>query len=95
MARLTRGGLIAGRDVCDPEPVGNHEIIELENGFLSPHIAGVTVECRYNVARAAAEQWLTIFAGLRPPRLVNPDAWDTYRVRFEQILGQPALGETG
>ena len=51
--------------------------------------------CFHNVARAAAEQWLTIFAGLRPPRLVNPDAWDTYRVRFEQILGQPDLGETG
>ena len=41
--RLRRGDIIAGLDVFDPDPVPDgHEITELENVFLSPHIAGVT-----------------------------------------------------
>ena len=41
--RLKRGDIIAGLDVFDPDPIPpGHEIIELENTFLSPHIAGVT-----------------------------------------------------
>lgn len=41
VSRLKRGGLVAGLDVFDPEPFGDHEIIHLDNVFLSPHIAGV------------------------------------------------------
>ena len=41
--RLKRGDIIAGLDVFDPDPIpAGHEITELENVFLSPHIAGVT-----------------------------------------------------
>ena len=41
--RLKRGDIIAGLDVFDPDPIpAGHKITELENVFLSPHIAGVT-----------------------------------------------------
>lgn len=43
IARLKRGDIIAGLDVFDPEPIpADSEIRQLENVFLSPHIAGVT-----------------------------------------------------
>ena len=41
--RLKRGDIVAGLDVFDPEPIpADSEIIQLENVFLSPHIAGFT-----------------------------------------------------
>ena len=41
--RLRRGGLVAGLDVFDPEPIPvDSPIRQLSNVFLSPHIAGVT-----------------------------------------------------
>ncbi|MEW6749851.1 MAG: NAD(P)-dependent oxidoreductase [Candidatus Latescibacterota bacterium] len=45
VARLRRGDIVAGLDVLDPEPYSDHEIIHLDNVFLSPHIAGVTAQC--------------------------------------------------
>ena len=36
---------------------------------------------------ATAEQWLTIFAGKVPPRLVNPEAWPAYADRFDARFG--------
>lgn len=39
------------------------------------------------MAVATAEQWIVIFAGAVPPRLVNPDAWPRYAERFERLLG--------
>lgn len=50
VARLKRGDIVAGLDVFDPDiyeedPYGdNKEIIQMENVFLSPHIAGVTAQ---------------------------------------------------
>lgn len=50
VARLKRGDIVAGLDVFDPDiceedPYGNNkEIIQMENVFLSPHIAGVTAQ---------------------------------------------------
>ena len=43
--RLKEGDIVAGLDVFDPEPFGDHEITELDNVFLTPHIAGVTAAC--------------------------------------------------
>jgi phosphoglycerate dehydrogenase-like enzyme len=47
VARLKRGDIVAALDVFDPDvyeenAYGDKEIIQLENVFLSPHIAGVT-----------------------------------------------------
>jgi len=35
----------------------------------------------------AAEQWIALLRGKRPPRLVNPDVWPAYQNRFERIMG--------
>ncbi|MBN62916.1 MAG: hypothetical protein CME20_16300 [Gemmatimonadetes bacterium] len=48
VARLKRGDIVAGLDVYDPDvyeegAYGDGEITRLDNVFLSPHIAGVTV----------------------------------------------------
>ena len=34
-----------------------------------------------------AEQVAGILRGERPPRLVNPEAWESYVQRFERIFG--------
>ena len=39
------------------------------------------------IAAATAEQWMSIFDGAVPPRLINPEAWPKYSDRFEEILG--------
>ena len=46
------------------------------------------VRIRYRTSpQATALQWLTIFDGGVPPRLVNPDAWPRYADRFADLLG--------
>ena len=79
----------AGLDVFAVEPTGNdNPFIGFENVLLSPHNAGVTHECNYNMAKAAAEQWVTILGGQKPPRLKNPEVWDRYQERYERIFGE-------
>ncbi len=78
----------AGVDVFlkePPEP--DHPLLAFDNVLASPHIAGVTHEAMHEMARAAAEQWIDLFAGNVPPRLVNPEAWPAYCDRFERELG--------
>mgnify|MGYP001810445143 FL=1 len=40
------------------------------------------------MARAAAEQWIAIFRGEVPPRLVNPEAWPLYSARFARAFNR-------
>jgi D-3-phosphoglycerate dehydrogenase len=85
----------AGLDVFDIEPTGNvdNPFVGFDNVLLSPHNAGVTHECNVNMAKAAAEQWVTIMRGEKPPRLQNPQVWDRYRERFAEIFGQAVAAE--
>ncbi len=84
----------AGVDVFLREPIGrDHPLARFDNVLLSPHNAGVTHECNYNMAKAAAEQWCAIFRGERPPRLKNPAVWERYRQRYARITGQAASEE--
>lgn len=90
LADALRRGVIegAGIDVfVDEPPEMEHPLFGLDNVLLSAHIAGITEEAREAMAAGAAEQWITIFDGRRPPRLVNPEAWPAYAERFEKILG--------
>lgn len=78
----------AGLDVWGVEPPPpDHPLLRFDNVIASPHTAGVTVELREFIARMAAEQLLDILDGRRPPRLLNPEAWTAYGVRFFRIFG--------
>jgi D-3-phosphoglycerate dehydrogenase / 2-oxoglutarate reductase len=79
----------AGLDVWHVEPPPlDSPLLQHESVVSTYHTAGVTREARRNIARIAAEQIVTVLDGHRPPRLLNPEVWDTYRTRFEQLLGR-------
>ena len=88
---LGEGGIAgAGLDVFEPEPPPlDHPLLGMDNVIVSPHIAGITDDCTHNMASYAAEQWIAIFRGQRPPRLINPEAWPRYRERFRRLFGVP------
>ncbi len=78
----------AGIDVWDTEPPPlDHPLLAMDNVFASFHIAGVTHEARRNVAAIAAEQIAGLAAGVRPPRLVNPEVWPEFEKRRARLLG--------
>lgn len=67
----------AGLDVWDQEPPPpGHPLLAFENVVGTYHTAGVTHECRRNIAAIAAEQIAGYLRGERPPRLLNPEVWD-------------------
>lgn len=78
----------AGLDVFLEEPPRpDHPLLAFDTVIASPHTAGVTAEALHDTAVATAAQWIAIFAGSVPPRLVNPAVWPRYRERFERLLG--------
>jgi D-3-phosphoglycerate dehydrogenase len=86
---LTSGHLAgAGLDVWDQEPPPlDNPLLAMENVFATFHVAGVTHEGRRNVATIGAEQIVGLFAGERPPRLINPEVWPEVEKRRARILG--------
>ena len=67
IARLTRGDIVAGLDVFDPEPIPpDSEIIGLPNVFLSPHIAGVTLASRHRFFSLMVDELERFFRGEEP-----------------------------
>lgn len=80
----------AGVDVFVVEPpTHDHPLLRFDNVIATPHNAGVTSDCLFNMGKWAADQWIDIFAGKRPPRYKNPDSWGAYAARFEKIMGRP------
>lgn len=78
----------AGLDVFLTEPPAPaHPLLAFDNVIATPHSAGMSRESLETMARYAAEQWLDVRAGRVPPRLLNPGAWERYRVRFERAFG--------
>ena len=52
----------AGLDVTSPEPLpGNHPLCRLDNCIVVPHIGTATQECRYSMARLAAQNIIKHF----------------------------------
>jgi len=91
-SRLIAG---AGVDVfLDEPPAPDHPLLKFDNVIATPHVAGITAEGLRAMAVGAAEQWMAIFDGALPPRLVNPEAWPRYAPRFESLFGfRPAMPE--
>ncbi len=78
----------AGLDVWSKEPPPpDHPLLQFDNVLASPHTAGVTREARENMGRIAAEQLLGALDGRRPPRLINPEAWQRFSARFREAFG--------
>lgn len=50
--KIIRG---AALDVTDPEPISSHPLCHMKNCLILPHIGTSTLECRYKMAKKAAE----------------------------------------
>jgi D-3-phosphoglycerate dehydrogenase/microcystin synthetase protein McyI len=84
LAEALRNKVIAGAalDVFEPEPsLDDNPLYQMPNVIVTPHLAGVTREATKRMAMGAAEQTLQVLRGERPPRLVNPEAWDQFMER--------------
>jgi len=66
----------AGLDVFDPEPPkADNPLFGLPNVILSPHSAGLTVECVIRMATHAAQSIIDVLEGRRPEGVVNPEVF--------------------
>jgi glyoxylate reductase len=72
------GGKIAGAglDVYENEPL-IHAGLKRANVVLAPHIASASLETRTKMACIAAENVVALFAGKRPPNVLNPEVLKT------------------
>jgi len=78
----------AGVDVwIDEPPPLSHPLLAFDNLIATYHTAGITHDSRNNMADWNAQQVAGILRGERPPRLINPDAWERFAQRFERIFG--------
>jgi D-3-phosphoglycerate dehydrogenase len=90
LAQALASGQIAGAGidvwVVEPPPL-DHPLLQFDNVIATCHTAGVTVDSRHHMAQWNAAQLVQIFHGARPPRLINPAAWDRFAARFAQAFG--------
>ena len=89
LARALKERKIAGAGIdvfLEEPPATDHPLMVFDNVILTPHNAGSTREAHANVAIYASEQWIDIFDGKVPPRLINRAAWPKYCERFQKIL---------
>jgi D-3-phosphoglycerate dehydrogenase len=90
LAEALAEGQIAGAGidvwVVEPPPL-DHPLLTFDNVIATCHTGGITVDSRHNMAQWSAEQLVQIFKGERPPRLINPEAWETFSHRFAQVFG--------
>lgn len=90
LASALQSGHIAGAGVdvwMDEPPPLTHPLLGLDNVIATYHTAGITEDSRTNMAAWNAQQVVGILNGERPPRLINPQAWERYVPRFERVFG--------
>ena len=90
LAAALKAGHIAGAGVdvwIDEPPPLTHPLLAFDNVIATYHTAGITHDSRNNMADWNARQVAGILRGERPPRLINPDAWERFAQRFERIFG--------
>lgn len=90
LADAMKSGHIAGAGVDvwieEPPPL-SHPLLAFDNLIATYHTAGITHDSRNNMANWNAQQVAGILRGERPPRLINPEAWDRFAQRFQRIFG--------
>jgi len=90
LADALRSGHIAGAGVDvwmeEPPPL-DHPLLAMDNVLATYHTAGITHDSRDIMAQWNAEQVCGILNGERPPRLINPEAWEKFIPRFERVFG--------
>lgn len=90
LADALRSGHVAGAGVdvwIDEPPPLDHPLLAMDNVIATYHTAGITHDAREIMAQWNARQVAGILRGERPPRLINPDAWERYTERFERVFG--------
>lgn len=90
LADALRDGHLAGAgiDAWKVEPPSlENPLLQFDNLIATYHTAGVTVDSRIAMAQWNAEQVADTLRGKRPPRLINPEAWEAYKGRFKRIFG--------
>jgi len=78
LAEALRNGTIfaAGLDVTEPEPLpSDHELYQLKNCVIAPHIASATVDTRNAMASMCATNLLAGVKGERLPHCVNAEVY--------------------
>jgi glyoxylate reductase len=66
----------AGLDVYENEPF-IHPGLKRANVVLAPHLASASLETRTKMACIAAQNVVALFAGQRPPNMLNPEVLKT------------------
>jgi glyoxylate reductase len=66
----------AALDVYENEPF-IHSGLKRPNVVLAPHIASASLETRTKMACIAAQNVVALFAGQRPPNMLNPEVMKT------------------
>lgn len=81
LAGALRDGVIAGAglDAYELEPELADGLAELPNTTLLPHVGSATRSVRVRVAELCARNAVAMAEGRRPPRPVNPAAWEVTR----------------
>ena len=76
----------AGLDVTDPEPpLKGNPLLGRDNVVITPHIASATPDGRRKMMTIAMEQILQVLKGEKPDNMLNPEAWDKVRARWEAM----------
>lgn len=70
--RLRAGDIVACLDVYDPEPIPvDDPVRRMPNVFLSPHLAGTTIESRSRFFSLMVDEVLRVVAGAEPRSVVT------------------------
>jgi phosphoglycerate dehydrogenase-like enzyme len=79
LVHALRNGDIAAAalDVTDPEPLpGDHELLELPNCLVLPHLGSSSAATREAMAELAAENLVAGLEGVRMTAVANPEVYD-------------------
>jgi len=84
---LDSGHIIgAGLDVTDPEPpLKGNPLLGRDNVIITPHIASATPDGRRKMMTKAMEQILQVLRGEKPDNMLNPEAWEKVKARWEAM----------